>query len=371
MINIELEHIADLKLIEVLASDANIKLAQDGTSSILDSVKDYVRGIFDKDHPFGSIMSFIGPTLLWKLNFKWMAVLIEVAGALGFNWKGFWESVKNGVVSLIKSFAGNKPSEAALHSSVKNTVKESVESNISGEPDEEKLQEIAANPNKFACSIEDAIAIKKYAQFFGRRRSFSFGRYGGFRNKLLGFFISVISWLVSTSLISLGFAVGGGLISSIFHKKHPSSDSQQENAPQSNQENAQTVSTQQPVQQLQMGKHIPQDIFEIHQNDEKNDIWLEKSNIENIETEVMSWILYTYPQLRRYTSEIEGSSGFQTIIQKFKIRNRLAQGLGLVAVPPPYQRKVDIVSDIVNRFLREQPINQEQPQQRGTNVQYR
>ena len=103
---------------------------------------------------------------------------------------------------------------------------------------------------------------------------------------------------------------------------------------------------------MKVSPSASQDLFDKHPNGISN-IWIEKGSVNNIETLVKSWIISVYPQLSDHINEIENSPAYISMIDRFKERNRLGQGLDIFSIPRPYETKAEIVAEIVNDFLKQ------------------
>ncbi|SRR5258708_6393392 len=344
-----LEYLADTLTIEALTKNDSItSFAQEGNivGSVAQGVKDYVSSQFDKDKPISSITAFLGSGLLWSMGFKWMSVLYTVAEALGFDWKNFWSSVGSNVAGFVKNIlsSNQKPSEDQLSSYVNSTVQDSFNNSFTGEIDKDRLLDIAKR-RKLSQEIRNALEIRALAiKIKNNPRLIKHaGILNLFRGKLATFFIRTISWLVKTALISLGFVSAAGAISTLLGKKPGTLEE---------------TTDLQTSTKLQISPNIPQEMFTVHPNNMSN-VWIEKAEVEDIENLLKSWIISVYPQLQDKLSDLENSSSFQSVVNKFRDRNRLAAGLDMISVPRPYQRKVDVVAAIISEFLKEHPISQQ------------
>jgi hypothetical protein len=360
--NASLEYIADSLIIEKLAANGGmIVIAQDGgiVSSIASNIKNYVLSIFDKDRPISSIMSFLGPGILFKLGFPWMSVLYTAAEAFGFDWKGFWSSVGQGITTFVKTIlsSGKPADENEAAQKVNETVANAFNSNFSGQIDKDKLEDLAKNntfkadDGKFSSDLNNALELKKLAIEYNRTKTFT--KVAGITSKLAGFFIKIISWVVKTALISLGFVSAAGAVRGLLGIKPDNS-----NAPLgggSSNDNTNISLTKQPIRSLKISPSVSPEMFTVHSND-MSSVWMEHGDISNIDDMLISWVLNIYPQLKDYEDKIKSSSNFQTIVSRFEDRNKLSSGTGMVSVPRPYERKADIVSPIVNGFLSQNNI---------------
>jgi hypothetical protein len=334
--NPSLEYLADSLIIEALAKD-DIKItAQDIIGSVASGVKEYVESQFDKERPVSSITAFLGSGLLWSMGFKWMSVLYSVAEALGFDWKTFWSAVGKNITDFVRDIinSGNKSSESDATTKINGIVGDAFINNFTGAIDKEKLTDIVKQ-RKFGNDLNNALEIKAFATN-NQNIIKEAGVLSIFKGKLARFFIRTISWLVKTALISLGFVSATGAVKGLIGYK-PSEDNKNS-----------------PIYNLKVSPDVPEYIFTAHPNDLSN-VWIERGDINNISDIIKSWILLVYPQLQSKINNISNSSSFLSMIDKFNQRNRLATGLDLISIPRPYQKKSEIVSEIVNGYLSMQP----------------
>jgi hypothetical protein len=355
--NGELTYIADCIIIEALGKGEIQKTAQDSfLATIVNHIKSFISDQYDAEHPLASIAAFFAPEILWALPFGgWLSVLYTVAEALGFDWKPFWTSVGNGIVSIVKSILSireTNPSYQAppeqVSQQVNNVVSEAFDAHFTGEEDTAKLLEIAKQKvsTSFKKDLNDALEVKAIAHSLERDpivKEALLGRL--FKRKLSGFFIRLISWIAKTALISLGFASGAALLSGITGQ--PLKQDKEDTTGGGSQ-----ISKEQlKAPKLEMSPSVPRSLFEVHRND-TGAIWIEKGNIENVEDYLLSWTLNAYPQLAKDKDKLRSSSGFQSVVSAFRARNSFASGTGLIAMPKPFQRKIDIVSAIVNNYTK-------------------
>lgn len=347
--NGNLEYLADTLIIESLAKDDTIVVtAQEGIiASVASGVKNYVLSQWDPQHPAASVAAFMGSGLLWSMGFKWMSVLYTVADAIGFDWKSFWATVGNDISEFVETIIGSKEkvSENEASSKINNIVSNAFENNFKGNIDKSKLLDVARR-QKFGEQLNEALEIKGIAIRLksNPRIEKEAGALSIFKGKLARFFIKIIAWLVKTALISLGFVAAEGAATGLVDhfKNEPVSK------PGVSSESGS------PIYRLKVSPNVPREMFSVHPNN-LSSVWIERGEIENIEGLLTNWILSIYPQLKDNVSDIQSSSGFISMVDSFRKRNRLANGLGMISVPRPYQRKSDVVSAIVNDYLESHP----------------
>ena len=349
------EYLIDSLIIENFAKDSSLhKFAQSSImSSLAQGIKDYVFSMFDKEHPISSIMTFIGPGLLWKLGFPTLGIFYEVASALGFDWKGFWQAVGENIKDFLTAIvsSGQKPSESDFSNKIDNIVESAGQQYFRDNPNERALDEVR-NKFSFKQELNNIIELKAIANIYKTNKKI-IKNSSAITAKLSRFFIRAIKWVIKTALISLGFAAAGGAASTLLGTK-PFQTSQTD-------ETAETYSPTAPTISIPMSENVSPDLTAWHKNDLKS-AWLERGDIAQIQNILLSWILNAYPQLEHNAQDIVKSNSFSSMINRFQSRNSMAEGLGIYSIPHPFQRKIDIVNQIVGPFLQNNQINQNNQQ---------
>jgi hypothetical protein len=326
----QLQYIADSILIESLVKQDDIKIAlgQDGgsiSSTILSGLRSYVSSVFKPEAPISSLMALFSNGLLFSLGGTKIKILVILASALGFDWIGFWHNVGESVAGFVKEILDSKkPADANTTASKANEIaSKAVSQSFTGSPDLTKLKELAEKGALKAFSIEHNSKLIKNASI---------------TSKIASVLIRIVGWCIITVL--------GMLALSQVNKAVSGNNSEKE-------ETAQNTG-----KLIQISPDAPSELFSIHRNN-MSSIWIEHGNIEDIENILKSWIFSAYPKLEKYESLLVDSSAFQSMVGKFQERNKLANGLGMISIPRPYQRKIDIVSMIVGTFLRAAGINEQ------------
>lgn len=311
----------------------------DFASSAWESIKSLVGGLWDGKRPLASALSFIGPGLLFAIpGLGWIGVAVEVAGALGFDWIGFWQSVIQGVSSLVQGlFAPNavKPTEDEGYKQVKAITDQAFDQHSKGPVDEAKLAEIAkksgATPLPAALGADTAGKIVKEALL---------GSILGRTTGLLGaMFKKVIPWVVTRGLFALGAFVAGKAVYDAISGKKPGEDG-----------TPGTSMEREPIENLGTANLTPE-MSEVHENG-TGAVWLEQGNVGSIRSYLTSWILEVYPSLKDKIKDIQSSPHFIEVENMFKARNKMATGLQIYSVPKPFESKADIVSYVINWYLK-------------------
>lgn len=293
-----------------------------------------------KDRPFAGIAAFLGPGILMTLGFPWMAIAYEVAGALGFDWVGLWNSLKNSVWDIIKGAVApgtTKPNENDLQDKLTKATGEAIDQHVHDTVDEEALQK--AHDKAEGVSLpkseggQSFSEITKYAGAIGAVAKVT-------RGTLTKIFKRIIPWAITTALKAMGFAVAGGAVRGVVGIKSKPSDSDES-----------ASKTRDPIFDYEVSPSVDPSLYEVNLNDE-NSVWLETGSILNIKSTLWSWISSAFPQLIKEQSNILNSVSFKEVENMFRNRNKMAGGLQIYSVPKPFEKKIDIVSYIVNGYLK-------------------
>lgn len=351
----QLQYIADTILIESMLKDDDIKIAIAQESSIgstlIGGLKSYVFSIFDKNRPISSIASLLTSSLLWALPSKKLAILYTLAGALGFDWKGFWNALGGSITTFVKEIlsSGKKADGTQTASRVNEAVSNAISSSFTGNIDKAKITEMAQQGELKS----DAQKTDDFSLLVsGIRNDPKLIKIAGVKSKLAGTLIKVVGWVIVSILGILGLTELG--------KAFTSKDSDKTNT--DSQQQSQETQSQGTGKLIKISPNAPQELFSIHRNN-MSSVWIEHGDISEIEDTLKSWIFSAYPQLEQYESQLLHSSSFQSMLAKFEERNKLASGLGFYSIPRPYQRKIDVVSMIVGGFVRSTGISpSEQPE---------
>ena len=341
-----LNYLSESLIIEALAKDDK-KIAIADTSGIMSSIAgsiaDFVKSMWNPDEPFSSIMAFMGPGLLFRLGMPWVSVIYTLAEVLGFDWIGFWHTVGEGIVDFVKGIkqSGGSVDENTGSDKVKTIVAQAMQQHFTGSPNWEKVKDIATNPSKYLSKQSDLQISFYFKKLAGQNKIV---KNASIISSLIRFFSGKISWLIITALISLGFISAGGATKAIFNKTVGDEDSSSSGSSSS------TISGNSPIYKLKMNPDAT-DLFEIHHNDMSSS-WIEHGDISNIDDIIINWITELYPQLSQVQEEIKNSPTFQSVVSAFRNRNSLSAGTGIFSVPRPYERKADVVSPIVNDFIK-------------------
>lgn len=343
----DIEYLADSILIEALVKDESMnKYAQGGiAASLAQGIKSYVLSQYDKNHPIASIVAFLGPGLLWGVS-PMISIFYEIAEALGFDWRGFWAAVGEGLKEFLTALftSGQKPSEQELSAKVNQTVDDAAAQHFEYNPNPSAL-EAAKRKFSFKQEMNNLMILKAVARRYEQDRTII--KKAGLVSKLARFFIPLIKWVIKTALISLGLTAGVGAVSTLIGGT-PGAGAQGAGTASPEDTEAPTA----PPVSIPMSSSVSPNLLAYHKNG-LNTTWLERGDISEISDILMSWVLNAYPQLRTEVSQLKSSNAFMSMVNKFQSRNRMAEGLDIFTVPHPYQRKIDIVNEIVGNYLQQ------------------
>ena len=334
MRSFELQYLADCIVVEAMLE----KKSDGALSSLISGITSFVKSQWNPEQPASSVAAFIAPGLLFSLEFPWIATFYMVAEALGFDWKGFFNTVGTSVANLFSGSTATKPAEQ-VKPEISSIVSSAWQDHMTGNISMDKLRDLAY---KSVSAKRHILTFKTLTTSHSTNQIIKLAGIGSFIAKFSGFFIKVITWLITTGLISLGLVSATGAVSGLLGLNK---DKEQDTALNPNQLGFSTSSYIKPADST------PSDFFDNHNNNPSS-IWMEKGDIDNLPEILKAWILQAYPQVEPYISNVIESQSFISMLNKFQERNRLAQGTDLISIPQPYERKIDIVSDIMAPILK-------------------
>lgn len=343
----ELEAIQrDAEMAKLFYEPSMHKTAQDGLSNIIGKIKEEVDSKYDPNNPVESILGFLAPGILWLLGFRWIAVIYEIAAALGFDWTHFFASIKEKLRPFITGLSEGKEGNS---SEIDNAVQASATESFGDKFDPAHLKDVV---EKYT-SLNSVFFIKKVAirtqidnNLMHTIEKWISGAAGNrMRKGVLGFIIRIMSWIIAAVLISAGFAVVGGVASRILGvKKKPQQSGEEasttETTSYTQKETSETPADKQKVQLVLNTKADPT-LFSTSYNDTSH-VWLLNMNVSHIKESLIRWAQQLYPQLTDEAA-FEASSSFNRTLKMFQDRNRTAGNIEILAVPPPFKSIKEIV----------------------------
>lgn len=321
------------------------KIARAGNGGILSNVEDavvnYAKSQWDGNHPIASLINLFGPSLLFRVS-PILGLIYELTEALGFDWRGLIEAVGRDIENLITPSTSKDQLSSAIHSSVQSNFPQF----FTGEGDLDKVKELTPQvmPLLSTASTQDLRqAIKKYsmikkAGILSRLVQIIAPKFGSFWGK-------VLSFLITTIILNLMGGTARGLLGKT------------EGIPSTSTSTSETTSTQtrQPLYSIPLAEDLSPELTDFHQND-LTAFWIIKGNIDQIQDYLINWILTAYPSLQDQKEQIINSPAFIEIENNFHQKNQYAGGTGLITVPRPFQRVLDIVNYITNEYLKSHPL---------------
>jgi len=350
--NQRLEYLVDCTIVQSLMdTHAMSKTAQDGgmMANLASGIKDYVMEHWDNNDKVDSILAFVGPGLLSLAGFGWLAFIYEVAEVLGFDFIGFFRSIRQGLGEFVGSLASGqeKPSEDQIYNKVKPIVEQSAQEHFNGSVNYSKMPDLMMKAPNFISDMKDAKEIGALDRTSFNKMIKNAGIVSTLIGKLTRLLIKIFSVVITTGIKSLGFAAIGGAASTALGLN------------KEQQEPAQAATYQIPPAAARYmstirAKSVPSDLTEVHPNTTQ-DIWMENLSIENIGETLANWAAEAYPDLAQYKGQLEESQGMQRMVAAFSARNRASKGLNILTIPRPFERKMDIVDQIVGEFISDNP----------------
>lgn len=293
-------------------------------SGLTSTIVNHVKSIYNPEKPVGSMLDFVGPSVLFRVGGWKLMILYELFGALGFDWTNFFESIKNLISELFQS---SKEGKTITEEDLNKSIQDKIQSHLSDDADLEKLKQIEEKANKLAGRDKDLIMKLAY----GRNYSSMFSSR---RNNLTGLFVRVFAWLITTVLLAFGIKIGEAGAKYLMKNKENS---------QTEESDIKQLPVNNPNAKLTINPNINSEYLTVHTNNDSS-IWFEPFSISNIENELVDWTIDIYPQLKGKESLIKSSSLFNKVVNLFKSRNKNTESVGVVAVPKMFKKKIDIVN---------------------------
>lgn len=321
---------------------------------LMSGIKNFVVNNFDTKRPIrGIFKEFLAPGVIWSIN-PILGIAYELAGALGFvDWNSFWDSIIDPLESLVSSAKASKPSDEDLNQQIQTIVdkaaNQSFKDNSGAQPTEDQIKELqkATGILKPANNHEAQLIVRSIRQSLMVKHA-SMQKTAGWASSifkaLFKFLVPKITWLAGKTVRGLLMTSAAGVVATLTGNPK---------AQEGNGIGGEQKPTQSTIANLiPSSKSAPQELYEFHSNSITS-VWIENGDIADAPANIMGWIIAAYPQLKKYEGDIESSSAFRATLSKISQRNKLGRGAGFYIIPPPAQRKIDLVADIVSNFVNE------------------
>lgn len=325
---------------------AQPKIARADASGILSNVEEavvnYAKSQWDGKHSVSSLINLFGPSLLFRVS-PILGLVYELTEAFGFDWRGLIEAVGRDIENLITPDSSKDQISSAVNSSVQSNFSHF----FTGDGDLDKVKELAPQvmPLLSTGSTQNLQqAIKKYALI--KQSSFLSRLAQIIAPKFAGFWGKVLSFIITTIVLNLMGGTARGLMGDT--KGIPSSSDSGSGS------DFASSKERQPLYSIPLAENLPSELTDFHQND-LTTFWMLHGDVDQIQDYLINWILTAYPSLQDQKEQIINSSAFIETENNFHSRNQYANGTGLITVPRPFQRILDIVNYIVNEYLKSHP----------------
>ena len=346
-----------------------------------EKIVEWIKAQYDPEHPVASIVAFVAPDILWGFN-PLLAIVYMVADALGVNFRELFTEIWGQIGELAKGLvsgtvggasqqptadannAENAPAydENAIFGRINQIVSDAIDRLLPDEVVPKKPQELAEAMSKVVASrkmrmIKIAGPLAWIGEIFGGSAAKTAIKTGGFK----AFLKTLIGWICRKMWGGLVFAGVAGSIAGLADYKHKTPEEERGQILPTewggSKDGQPGISGQNPpqttnslIQKLPRAQNLPYDMTQFHENGPAGS-WMVKGTVDDIEAILMKWVLSAYPVLAPHQEQLSASTAMHTVYNKFLQRNKMAQGLQVLAVPAPYETKIDIVAEIVNGFL--------------------
>lgn len=316
-------------------------------SEIFNGVKDEILSNIDKNNILGSIIeNFMIPGIMWRIWWP-LGAIYEVGKLLGFDYDGFWRAIYDGFKSIISGAvsSGKTLSEEDIQNNAQSIFSNAVQSHFQdrsatmNQSDSDKIQELAPILWQYVGQTPDL--NKAEANI---RKQFFIKNAGIFSSIFSGVSKFLFKWLGKAFIASL---LGAGIVSAVGAGKgllgiSPSSPNGQKSS----------TDTEPGVSVIPITDNAESGMYEVHMNN-LDSIWIVDGSPAEVPAVLMQWVLTAYPKLSSYSKDIESSTAFRSMINKFRNRNGFSKDYEFFIVPAPYEQKAQIVSEIANGFIKE------------------
>lgn len=307
----------------------------DWISKAIGGIKDAVGGLWDGKKPLASVLSFLGPGLLYLLPGSSMLILAyELAGAVGFDWIGFWDSLIKEVANLFENTKNDKLTKDEVQSKATNITEQLLDSHVDeNKVDDKKVEELSKKMGgQIQVNSDELFNLKiiKNSGILGSLVTKS-------RGIVRAIFSKVIPWLITTAAISLGFTAATGAAKGVLgltKEKEPEVSSERDF-----------------IRSIPQSSTMSKEMTEFNNNG-PGSVWIENGNVNSIKSYLTNWILNVYPQFKSEISQIENSPIFIQVENMFFTRNKMAEQLQIYSVPKPFEKKIDVVTYIISGYLK-------------------
>jgi hypothetical protein len=336
----DLQFIHDTLFMKAILSEPSMnKTADDFFSGVASRIKGEVSDLKSPE----AVLAFLIPGAFWTLGFKKLTIIYAIAEGLGFNPTHFFSSLREGIKPILESlFAGGTTNKSEIETIVGNSAEQAMTNTV----DPDKLQEaVQVNSNK---RILDTTMIvlaygNKYSAdpfFYAKIKEFANSALGNkARSGITGMLTKIFSWILSTILYSLGFAVIGAAASQALGLNKKKEDESSDGSPDVQQVSTKNTSGKDVA--LHLNPSADSNLYTTTYND-MNHVWLLHFNINDVKQQLMDWAKELYPQLTD-PAAFNASGSFGRTVKMFQDRNKNTGQLGITAVPTPYTSIKQIV----------------------------
>lgn len=329
-----IEYLQQIKTEQVLQAaffeSSMIKTADEGAlSSVISGITSHIKEQYDENHPVESILAFLAPGVLWTFGFRWVAIIFQLAAALGWDWSAFFASLREKLKPLITDLSNGVQRQA---SEVHSAVEESASSSFTGEMDPGKVLDLATKASK-----KEILFIVKIAKDNDQtliEKMLRAGTGNRFKKGITGFIIRIFSWALTSILAALFFSLAGAGVSKMLGiKKEKHTDPEQV-------KQQETEADHKKVE-LKLNPQASQELLQEHSNSKSN-VWVLDVPLANIKLQLITWAQELYPQLADDTVFAK-SSYYNNTVKLFQDRNKGNKDLGAIAVPSIFSSIKEIV----------------------------
>lgn len=351
--NREISFYVDTLIVEAIVGDEKLyKQASTGglVSSLIDKVKWYVGNQIDPNDKAGSLMNILGPGVIFNafraFGFGWMGALIGLAmRVFHIDVTGMFRSMWDKLGSLI---SGDRQVSSGQVDSIVQGVAQEHMSPIT-EEEATAAQQLLTKSN-FDDLMRDARLIKltmiSYASDSLRKEAGFFDTMNHKKKKTTNILAKVFGWVLKIGLASAGLMVAGDVVNKFLDRPNALDGSVQKGKPVDPGPAKSAVPVMPYTTQT---KFKVKPSYHIESNNTAS-AWIERSSNSHgsISTMLTNFAKSVYDGLDGKESIIQGTPGFQAILDRIVFFNRNAAGGSVVFIPPEFKSKKQITDAFID-----------------------
>jgi len=309
----------DTAIVVSLINDPQIKQAS-FVGSIVDWVSSYIKAHIDPNNKVASVLSLLVPGILYAMGFRWISVLLSVAGVFGFNLESIFSSIVNTI-------------QEPLHNGT-----------LTPEHIDQASQSAIGNLGS-AASFRDVDLFKLTVKHY-QGKIVQAGMLPDFLKPLTGKILAkVIGWIFKAALASAGLMVLEDAGKKLLGEPSPLSS----NPEQTEQSSFIPTSTSQTT--FKINPDYEPEHFNV------SSYWIETVAPDDIGTAIADWTHNIYPDTQDVpASQIQTLPDFQKVVSLIQAYNK-SSAANYTFIPKQFHSRKQIVDSFMDQLAAQAPAH--------------